>query len=208
MPHKRFIDRTDKEKLIQSCPDFTLRRHGVPPSRVIYAFIALLLIVALVIIHLSITLTLLPDTAYTPLQIVFGFLLLVALLVVGVAVFSFLVMRKIRDVVLETEFQNLLFASAAAADTEFCVITNVKKVMVYYDEPFARMFSLVKGHSDDFEETFDQKGLGKKEKTKVLRAISDGEKLRLPVTISGRTLTLTVEPLRRPSGYVVVRAYA
>ena len=212
MGYERFVDRTDSKELIKNCPDFVLRRHGLPPSWVIYAFVIVLLLIIILVNYLAISLILLPNDAPTPLNNILIFLITVSVLLTGVAVFAYSMVHKIREIVLQTEFQNLLFASASAIDSHFCAIATKNRLVVYYDYNFDQLFERTEDKQTAFDRLITSPGISDDDKERVTSAIENSKSASVNFNkdnLDGTStkLTIKIDPLKRPSGHVVLRGY-
>jgi len=215
MAYERFVDRKDTKDLMQDCPDFVLRRHGLPSTWIVYSFIIVLLLILIMVNYLTITLILLPKDSPVPLDNILLFLLTIAILLTGVAIFSYNMVNKIRDIILKTEFQNLLFASSAAVNSEFCMISTGNKKVIYYDYGFDRIFpSTSDDKSQDTMERFlAHAGLSDSDKEEIQAAIERNSKMETKLSIKSddgteNILTIIIDPLKRPSSHVVIRGYS
>lgn len=211
---ERFVDRKDKKDLIKSCPDFKFRRHGVPPVQVVYAFMAALLAVVMLVGHLVIKLLFLPDNVTTPNNEILSILFLIGFCIAAVALFSVALIYRIRDIILETEFQNLMFASAARLGTDFCLIINGEKSTIYCDYNFSQLFASFENHEGAFNTLMSEKSLKKADKDKVMKAMKDGKAAKIVLNYKKSSdeaavkYTITAEPIARPVGYYVIKGIA
>lgn len=206
---ERFVDRKDKKNLIKNCPDFKLRRHGVPPIIVIYSFISALLAVVILVSYLVIELLFLPDNVTTPNNKILFILLVIGFCITFVAVFATVLIYKIRDIILETEFQNLIFASASRVNTDFCIIVNLDKITVYCDYNFSQLFAAFDNHEEAYFKLLDHEGLKKADKDKLDGALKTGKRISVPMSISKADKTkkynVEISPISRPSGFCVIK---
>jgi hypothetical protein len=211
---ERFVDRGDKKSLIKSCPDFKLRRHGVPPLQVAYAFMAALLAVVILVGYLVVKLLFLPDNVVTPNNEILFILFLIGFCITSVAIFSIALIYKIRDIILETEFQNLIFASAGRLGTDFCLIINKDKNTVYCDYSFSQLFASFEDHESAFKTFLKAKGLKKADKDKILKGIKAGKSTKATFThaktakAKPKKYSITIDPISRPDGYFVLKGIA
>lgn len=208
---ERFVDRKDKKELINSCPDFKLRRHGIPPLQVVYAFIAALLAVVMLVGHLVIKLLFLPDNIVTPTDEILSILFAIAFCIAAVAVFAVALIYRIRDIILETEFQNLIFASASRAGTDFCLIVNSDKTTIYADYNFSQLFASFENQIEAFSSLLADKGFKKTERDKIVKAMKSGKSAKASLSFASsadgplKKYAVVVEPITRPAGYYLVR---
>lgn len=207
----RFTDRQDKINLIRNSPDFKLRYHGLPPKQVVYSYIAVLLAILVVVGHLSLRLV---DAKQTdvPVTEILTALVVIGVLISGVAVFAMVLISKYQNIITETEFQCLMFASSARTNTDFCLIANVDKVVVYCDYNFSELFCSFKEHADALKRLLAQEGLKKADRDAIGKAITDSKHVRVPFALTKpngevQKMYITVDPITRPSGYSVIRGY-
>ncbi len=114
------------------------------------------------------------------------------------------------DLVMTTEFQNMLFSQAAALGTSFCLFTRRDGTVVYANSGLRELFGRGAGDSQALESIFKAGQVAITDRERVMSAIysNAGERLIFPITTpSGqqKNYVLTVEPITRPGGYVVIR---
>ena len=141
-----------------------------------------------------------------------GISALASMIVVGVLCF-FMIYRKQQslDLVMATEYQNMLFAQAAALGSSFCLFVRRDGTIVYADDGLRTLFSGF-AHSDAqaLEGVFEAGGVARPDRERIMGAIyaSSSDRLIFPIkTKAGeaREFVLTVEPLTRPGGFSVIR---
>lgn len=126
----------------------------------------------------------------------------------AVAVWS---VQQSRDLVLFSEFQNALFSSALGMHNTFCLIVRQDGAVVYTDQGFKTLFP-------EFEEAtqrnvtsfFTVASMVHDEASIIDRLISSGESGVYVTTVKGvdresAKMVLSVDPLRKPQGYTLVR---
>ena len=117
-----------------------------------------------------------------------------------------------RDLVLATEFQNALFASALGFSNKFCLIIKRDGSIIYTDRGFQRMFPTLVSERDISIVGMVKHGrISLSDKEKIYEAIDRGFYDTSVVEIcdsSGTVnkLVLSVEPIVRPSGFLLIRA--
>lgn len=167
------------------------------------------------------------------LQLVLAFFLAIALIFVlgflmakswgSIGIFSsmgilailciFVVMRKQQnlDLVMNTEYQNMLFAQAAALGSSFCLFTRRDGTVVYSNDGLRKIFpDVAYGESHALETIFERGNVTRPERERVMAAVYAGkaERVILPITAAdGKTqdYILTIEPLERPGEFLVIR---
>lgn len=120
-------------------------------------------------------------------------------------------MQHNRDLLNATEFQNALFASALGLGHKFCMIVNREGMIVYFDRPFQATFpDFMKQPARTLDVFLSLGQATEGDKDKLATAIRQGvyEKITLPVRTGQNLqerLTVSVEPILRPSGYILLR---
>lgn len=114
------------------------------------------------------------------------------------------------DLVMATEYQNMLFAEAVSLGSSFCLFVRRDGTIVYANSGLRQVFPGF-GYSDAqaLEGVFEQGGVPKADRDRIMGAIygSVSDRLVFPIRQNGeeRDYVLTVEPLTRPGGYTVIR---
>ena len=125
----------------------------------------------------------------------------------------FVIYRKQQslDLVMATEYQNMLFAQAAALGSSFCLFVRRDGTIVYADDGLRNIFpSFVHNDSQALEGVFEAGGVVKADRERIMGAIysSNSDRLIFPIKTKdgeAREYILTVEPLQRPGGFSVIR---
>lgn len=152
---------------------------------------------------------------------VFGFILarhlagygVIAAIGVITVLAIFVIMRKQQnlDLVMSTEYQNMLFAQAAALGSSFCIFARRDGTVVYSNDGLRKIFpDVAYGESHALETIFERGKVTPPERERVMAAVYSGksERVILPITDSqGKTqdYILTIEPLERPGEFLVIR---
>jgi PAS domain S-box-containing protein len=120
--------------------------------------------------------------------------------------------QRSRDLVLATEFQNALFASSLSAGCRFSIIITREGTITYMDGGTQRMFSdLLKERQLTLVNMLKVAKLQTVEQDKIFDMVLRTTPDRLVCDIRGQDnrthrVVITVEPIARPSGYVLIRA--
>ena len=120
-------------------------------------------------------------------------------------------MQHNRDLLNATEFQNALFASALGIGHKFCMIVSREGMVVYFDRPFQATFpDYMRQPERSFDLFLTQGHVGDGDKEKLTTALKQGtyEKIAFNIRCAGgeiRKMSVTVEPILRPSGYMLIR---
>lgn len=134
---------------------------------------------------------------------------LLALMLGGLCLFVIAFTQRNRDLVMATEFQNMLFAAAASVKSEFVLITQRDGTVVYFNPGFQNLFGS-RHHASTILDTVLEGGkLDEDQKAKVHDAIASGHYAATGYDYSQgkdhRTMVLHVDPLARPHGYSLIR---
>ena len=182
-----------------SANDFIVRKH-VPFS------LQILLAFGIAFVAIFLTAIIMRDTGSNTL---FAFTL--TLTIGSLSWVSVCFSARQRDLVLTTEFQNAMLASAARLSTRFCLITKADGSIVYIDPGFQRMFpDFLQGTDRNVEGLMRSVGIGqdvtqsifvileKEANDRVLLPLKDASGDAMPIMLS-------IDVLPRPAGYFLMR---
>lgn len=180
-------------------PDFVPRSHSRPAKQMV--FIYLLACAAIF--------------AISQFRELFGgdFLssLLVTFIVVGIAAFTLVNRQQHNDLIMATEFENMLFAAAASLGSSFCLFLKTDGTIVYCNDGTRDLFPRITyDESRALDELLDDGNVSQADRNRIYSALSSGSKetLIFPITDGDNNridFILTIEPLKRPNGYFVLR---
>lgn len=131
-----------------------------------------------------------------------------------VAAFSFyLTYRKQQslDLLMTTEYQNMLFSQAATLGSAFCLFARQDGSIVYASDGLKKIFPGFRyATAMALEGLFVEGHVNAEDRSRLLNAIANGtaDSLAFPMRISDREtkdFVISVEPLPRPAGYSVIR---
>ncbi len=120
-------------------------------------------------------------------------------------------LMRSRDMLLVTEFQNALFASAMGLHNKFCLIIKRDGSIVYIDRSFQDLFpDFIKYSTRSVDTLLKQGRVGREDAERISSAIDKGtyEKVIFDITDAQGLLhhiILSVEPIMRPSGFTMLR---
>ena len=164
-----------------------------------------LTVIFLLAIGLSVTL---PVLMLDKMALVFWLCLLLA----STGWYVLLSMTQSRDLVLATEFQNALFASALGYSNKFCLIVKREGSIIYTDRGFQAMFpELIKARNVTLVGMMKYGRVAAADKEKIYAAIDRGTYEKVVFDIYGgdnkiNKIVLSIEPIARPSGFLLLRA--
>ena len=120
-------------------------------------------------------------------------------------------LMRSRDMLLVTEFQNALFASAMGLHNKFCLIIKRDGAIVYIDRSFQDLFpDFIKYSTRSVDTLLKQGRVGREDSQRIAGAIEKGtyEKVIFDITDAQgimHHIILSVEPIMRPSGFTMLR---
>jgi PAS domain S-box-containing protein len=180
----------------QNATDFIVRqRTPTVVQLLVVAFVTLLVVTCLVLAV---------NDRNSMLSLVAAVIILTALYVVAVV-------QRNRDLILTTEFQNALFASALGINNKFCVIIRKDGSIIYLDKSFQELFpEFIKQPRRTIDVLLDYGRVNKEESNHIFEAIEQGIYSKVIFNIRGagkeyHKIVMSIEPILRPSGFVLLR---
>jgi len=136
---------------------------------------------------------------------------IVSLLLIVLCLISLYVRQRNIDLLLTTEFQNMLYAAAAESGSLFFIISRHNGTVAHASKGLSQLFDYFPYPSHQALDGFFIEGrIPKLDRDKVEEALKSTDPKPLIVqtqTKSGSAkLVLTIEPLKRPAGFCVLRA--
>jgi len=135
----------------------------------------------------------------------------IALIIGAMAWYTVSYTQRNRDMMLATEFQNALFASAAGLSTEFCFIVKRDGTIVYFDPGFQKIFPrfLIAEHRT-LEGLFASEGIDPSKAKVLVDAIDEkaSERIIVPLRLPDNSTIdaiISVDTLPRPKGFFLIR---
>lgn len=184
---------------LQNQMDFIPREQRNDIRRTAIAFSAMTLLVLLF--------------AYTPLlRSIPGYApIVMALLLAGLGLHVIYRKQANLDLVMATEYQNLLFSQVIALGCSFCLIVRRDGTITYANEGLATVFpGFSYAESKALEGIFELGGVRAADRERIMGAIHSGygEHLIFPIFNQNnekKDYIITVEALPRPSGFSIIR---
>lgn len=114
------------------------------------------------------------------------------------------------DLVMATEYQNMLYAQALSLGSIFCIIVHRDGSIVYANSGVSEIFpNMTQNNSEGLNGIMERSGISKIDRDRIMHAIynSSPEQVVLPMAKHDqvRTFVFNLEPLNRPSGYTLIR---
>lgn len=187
---------TDMESAVDTARDFVARRRA--PS--LFQMIVITTLCAVVGVGLLLSI----DNRWT------ASITLVALLALA-CWYVVVQLQRHQDLLLATEFQNALFASALGLNNKFCVIIRRNGGIVYIDRAFQKMFPDFLRQSQGSIHTLLERGkVSEEDSNRIFSAIERGVYEKVVFDIKGSDgafskIIMSIEPILRPSGFILLR---
>jgi len=137
-------------------------------------------------------------------------LVIIFLMILVVGWYVIVVVQRNRDLVLATEFQNALFASALGLNNKFCMIIKRDGNIVYIDRAFQEMFpEFLRQPRRTIDLLMEYGKVSREDSDKVFAAIEQGVYSKVVFDIRGanqqHNMIMAIEPIMRPSGFILLR---
>lgn len=136
---------------------------------------------------------------------------LIMAIVCAIAVFTLIRRQQHNDQMLATEFENLLFSAAASLGSNFCIFLKHDGTIIYANDGTRRMFPhFSRDQTLAIDQLFGGAQVDKVHLDKLYSALSLNRKENLIFEITNASgersdYIVMIEPLKRPSGYFVLR---
>jgi PAS domain S-box-containing protein len=138
------------------------------------------------------------------------YVLILLLVVMGMALYGVLMLKRFQDMLTAAEFQNALFASAAGLRSQFSLIVRANGSVAYYSPGYMKIFS----HTDrsrlyDLETLLAADRIPQEFSQRIREALanSQDDSFVCPLQIDDSTVNqvrFTIAPISRPKGFLVI----
>lgn len=187
---------TDLDAGSNGARDFVIRKRTPTISQLAVIFLSGLLIAVSIVFTIS-------DKAML--------ISILAILAISIGWYATLQVQRNRDLLLATEFQNALFASALGLNNKFCMIIRPDGNIVYLDRSFQEMFpDFLRQSRRTVDMLLETGKVSKEERLKISAAIEKGvyEKIVFNIRGAGNQfyhMIMSIEPILRPKGFILLR---
>jgi len=187
---------TDLDPTASGASDFIIRKRIPTVAQLILLFAAIVTVMFF---------------GVTTIQDTFLLCVLLTVLLGGMGWYVIVHMQGYHDLLLTTEFQNSLFASALGLNNKFCMIIRRNGTIVYIDRMFQEMFpEFLHQPKRTIDVLLEQGKVSSQDSEKVFNAIERGvfEKVIFEVRGADNRFTkivMSIEPILRPSGFILLR---
>lgn len=126
----------------------------------------------------------------------------------GISWYVTVQVQRNRDLAQATEFLNALIASALGMNHKFCVIVGQDGQIVYFDRHFQDMFpSFIEQPNRMLADFLEHASVAAPDREKITRMVEQGgrDKVALEIGNDHQKIALSIAPIPRPSGFVLLR---
>jgi hypothetical protein len=188
---------TEKSYYDPSRLDFVPRDYRAQFMKVVAVFtLSLLVLLAIGVLDL------LRGTSYSPMA---GLLIIVIM-----SVYIVVLKQRDFDLVMNTEYLNMLLAQGVALGGSFYYFVKRDGTVAYVDDGMRKLFPHVaSAESQPIDRIFEHGQMLMSDRERLKAAILEckAERLVAPLVVAGKTVDywLTIDPLPRPAGMLLVR---
>lgn len=134
----------------------------------------------------------------------------ISIIIIALALVSLYIRQRNNDLLLATEFQNMIYASAAEVGTLFCIIAKRDGSTVHAGRSLAKLFNYFPYPTvQALDGFYIESHLPKFDQAKINEALQQDIPKSFLVKINTASgvmdTVISVEPLARPAGYYVIR---
>ncbi|MET0155794.1 MAG: hypothetical protein ABW189_06810 [Rickettsiales bacterium] len=128
----------------------------------------------------------------------------------AMGILGFLCLRRLFSAAKRAEFQSMVLAGGMNMHSQFCIIFDRDKTIVYSDRKSVELFG--NKAINRFDELLGYEGLSENARRSLTDAIERRRTAQVSLRGSNdegktRELTIALDPLRRPDGYFLVRGF-
>lgn len=187
---------TDLELKSSGAQDFIVRRRTLPILHMLILFVMIQLIVISVAVVIA--------DKYTLVLLLVGVMTMVSWYLIAQT-------QRNRDLLLATEFQNALFASALGMNHKFCMIIKRDGNIIYFDRAFQDMFpDFLRQRHRSLHVFLEQSKVSREDCSKVFGVLERNSYENVILNIRSANnqyvkIVMSIEPILRPSGFILMR---
>lgn len=212
MQYHRFLDDRQRKALMRKCDDFYHRAHGTPVIRITIYFVIIILFTIWLLNNLMYSLFFIPVDEPPPVEEIVQTLGLVLLAALGAGALAISILMKVRQNVLEAEFQNLIFCSGMRVKADFCLVVHEEQTGFYCDYNFTELFAdYGEHHHDPFHQLIASEGFRQLDEDRMMEAMKAGEEAEFIFTLNKKDdsephrMRVKLLPLERPKGFFLIQ---
>lgn len=203
---KRFIDRKDRNKIMQASGGFATRGHEHVPNWMIHLFI----LTQLIFVGLMLWFATKVISAQQQKSEVLSIIQYMLISFVVVTSYSLFIVQKLKNTLTATEFMSLFLSKSLESYSSCYCLINKQGKIIYYNDSFANTFMA----SDDvegkrYEELLDRSVFEDKYIEKIKDSVDNGKENSFSLvssTNNSQTMrNIRIVPLTRPEGIFVLK---
>lgn len=137
--------------------------------------------------------------------------ILITIILGCLGLYFYLMIHKAHDVIMASEYQNSIFAGSSGAGFEFSLIINNEGNIIYFNPGYYKYFPYSATNNKNFSSTIKNWKLDEAQINNLNNAVLKSVPTRGAVELTDlegtqRKLNLLIEPIKRPRGYVSLKA--
>lgn len=200
MDSRRIVSHRNIYNIIRKSSDFYVRSHGFNPFKAIY-WLCIITAATFFLLYCTSGMLTADLSKYSLDNLAISMMVIGAIFMLLIVIATYLIYKTQRMLVI-TEFQNLLFASAMREGTVFYAIIS-KETVLYMDAP-----GMEKVGKDwrriTVERFFERVGFDNKQSSNCMENLEKNKKFSTTSVGESREVAIVVTPLERPFGFFSV----
>ena len=142
------------------------------------------------------------ESGFTPLLSLF--------IIIFISMYALIRKQRDLDLVVNTEYQNMLFAQGVALGVSFYLFVRMDGTIIYSSDGVRKLFpKLAGGEAQALASALEQGGVLAPDRDRLMKAITtcSADRMVFPIPVNGekKEYVITVDPLTRPAGVLLVR---
>ncbi len=144
-------------------------------------------------------------------NISFGFLMILLISIGGLGFVTYFFLSRFRKLILATEFQTAIFASAAQLGTRFCFVVNGDGLIFYVDPGFQKFFSsFIDSGNMTIKSLLEFTEVSDDLRVKMFTALRNNKSDHVILSFKSANgekvnIMTTIDVIPRPKGYFIIR---
>lgn len=138
-------------------------------------------------------------------------IILLTLVMGGLGTYIIVEIQRLRDVITAAEFQNAMFGSALGYNSKFCLIVKREGTIIYMDKGLYKMFpDMLKERQFSISNLLKLAKVAPDDREKILDVVQRAKPNKMMFDIRSadnrvHPIVLTVQPIERPVGFLLLR---
>lgn len=200
---QRLIDRKNIKTIIKRTKSFTARTYGLTIMRIMYGLVGV--IALLILATQAITGVIQADITKATVNNLAISIMFITGILATLAVFFMCFIFKLRKIVMVSEFQNMLFASAIRNTSDYCIVLTQNNEIIYMDKTAQQLFKSSRREGFVLDDLFKEEN-NTEAKQNFFDAVQNQVTFKLSHTINNLQFLALLEPLKFANGFLLLRA--